>query len=171
MKLGYITPCNHTSVDSLLVAAVQALKAQSLRLAGVVQHNPTPLGAAHCHMDLEILLQSDILRISQDLGALAKSCRLDTGALEQAVGLVLSDLSGQDSTKIDLLIINKFGKSESEGRGFRPVIAAALEQAIPVLIAVRIASLPAFFDFAADLGQEAAPELPAILAWAVTARE
>ncbi|HCK08169.1 MAG TPA: 3-dehydroquinate dehydratase, partial [Rhodobacter sp.] len=41
-------------------------------------------------------------------------------ALEQAVGLVMISLAQQKS---DMLIINKFGKQEVDGRGFRPAIA------------------------------------------------
>ena len=57
------------------------------------------------------------LRISQDRGKWARGCRLDAGSLELAVAQVASALD----VGADLMIINKFGKHEAEGRGFRAV--------------------------------------------------
>ena len=50
----------------------------------------------------------------------------------------------------DLLIINKFGKQEAAGRGFRDFIAAAMAEEIPVLIAVAPELVAAFTGFAGD---------------------
>lgn len=57
----------------------------------------------------------------------------------------------------DVLIVNKFGKQEAEGEGFRPVIAAALAVGIPVLVGLNTLNAPAFRSFASGL----AVELPA----------
>jgi hypothetical protein len=81
-------------------------------------------------MDVRVLPNGPILRISQNLGSVSKGCRLDPAALEAAVGLVEARLD----PNVDLLIINKFGKHEADGRGFRTVIAAALDLEIPVLV-------------------------------------
>jgi len=52
-----------------------------------------------------------------------------------------------------VLIVNKFGKHEAEGRGFRAVIAEALSNGIPVLVGVNALNLPAFEEFSAGLGR------------------
>ncbi|MEX5726690.1 hypothetical protein Ga0609869_000043 [Rhodovulum iodosum] len=57
-----------------------------------------------------------------DLPARNVACRLDPAALETAVGLVAAGLS----SGADLLIVNKFGKHEAAGRGFRYVVAEAV---------------------------------------------
>jgi hypothetical protein len=65
-----------------------------------------------------------ILRISQDLGRASRGCRLDRRPWKKQVGLVSASMV----QGADLLIINKFGKHEAEGRGFRMVVAEALIQ-------------------------------------------
>ena len=50
----------------------------------------------------------------------------------------------------DLALVNKFGKQEAAGRGFRDFIAAALAEEIPLLIAVAPELVPAFTEFAGD---------------------
>ncbi|WP_370654107.1 DUF2478 domain-containing protein [Pseudotabrizicola sp.] len=50
----------------------------------------------------------------------------------------------------DVLIVNKFGKREAEGRGLVPVIAEALEMGLPVLIGVNGLNLAAFLAFAGE---------------------
>ena len=47
----------------------------------------------------------------------------------------------------DILIINKFGKHEADGRGFRPVIAEALSNGIPVLVGINALNFDAFQSF------------------------
>ena len=70
--------------------------------------------------------------ISKDRGNLARGCRLDHDVLSAVMLAVERSLTGN----VDLLIINKFGKEEAEGRGFRQAIGMAVEREIPVLIGV-----------------------------------
>ena len=63
----------------------------------------------------------------------------------------------------DLVIVNKFGKQECYGQGFRHFIAEALARGIPVLLSVPAGQLPDFQDFAGDLAEPVAPA--AILDW------
>lgn len=170
MKLGYLVAPEGVPVDALLVALAARLRAAGIRVAGAVQHNDAIGVGGRCHMDLEILTGSQVLRISQELGALARGCRLDPGALEAAVALVLDAVKGQGAARPDVVIINKFGKQEIDGRGFRPVIAAALEADVPVLVAVRPASLAAFQTFVDGFGEDVSPELEALVDWAKGAR-
>lgn len=101
------------------------------------------------------------LRISQDLGRSARGCRLDPAALATAVGLVSAKLS----KGADILIVNKFGKHEAEGRGFRGVIAEALSLGIPVLVGVNALNLPAFETFAEGMASGLPPAASALEAW------
>ena len=57
----------------------------------------------------------------------------------------------------DLVIVNKFGKQECFGRGFRDVIAQALAQGVPVLLSVPAEQLPGFHAFAGEMAQPVAP--------------
>jgi hypothetical protein len=49
-----------------------------------------------------------------------------------------------------VLIVNKFGKREAEGKGLVPVIVEALEMGLPVLIAVNGLNFAAFLAFAGE---------------------
>ena len=65
-------------------------------------------------------------------------------------------------------MINKFGKHEAEGRGFRNAVGEALARDIPAIIGVSGATVEAFRAFVGE-AEELAPNTDAILAWAVEA--
>ncbi|SHM39549.1 Protein of unknown function [Paracoccus solventivorans] len=137
--LGYVIH-DDTDGSDRMAALARLLAARGLRLGGAVQVNST---GGDCTMDLAVLgTDAAPIRISQALGPGSKGCRLDPDALERAVGLALSALAGAD-----LVLVNKFGKQESLGRGFRELIAESLSRGIPVLTAVAPDYLPAFHDF------------------------
>ena len=139
--LGYVIH-DETDGSDRMAALARLLAARGLRLGGAVQVNSAG-GDCACDMDLSVLgADAAPIRISQALGPGSRSCRLDPDALERAVGLALSALAGAD-----LVLVNKFGKQESLGRGFRELIAESLGQGIPVLTAVAPDYLPAFHDF------------------------
>jgi hypothetical protein len=140
MNLAYTMAPGRGDTDLVLFGLARTLAARGIRCRGVVQINSERPDAGPCDMDVKVLPIGPVLRISQDLGRAARGCRLDPAALETAVGLVSSGLS--DGT--DVLIVNKFGKHEAEGRGFRDVIAAALAMDIPVLVGINALNLPAF---------------------------
>lgn len=158
--LGFVTLRDGIGqADRLLADTARALQDQGLRLAGAVQDNLDHGPDQACDMDLRILGDGTVIRISQNLGNCAEGCRLDTGALAQAVALAQTVLA----RGADLVIVNKFGKQESFGRGFREFIALALEAQIPVLLSVPAEQMQAFHDFAGDLAQPVAPD--AALEW------
>jgi len=160
MRLGYVIGARRGGVDRLLAEVATHLAAEGWDLAGVVQVNAERPGR-RCDMDLAVLGGGSV-RISQCLGPLARGCRLDPSGLETAVGLVEAAL---DARPPQLLIVNKFGKAEIGGRGFRPLIARALGQGVPVLTGVGPGNLDGFLAFAEGLG-EALPDSPAaVLEW------
>ncbi|MDX1742873.1 MAG: DUF2478 domain-containing protein [Ruegeria sp.] len=161
MYLAYVTTTDRGATDRLLSEVAQHLLANGARLAGVVQTNTECTDSSKCDMDVRVLPDGETIRISQSLGEHSRGCRLDPAALEQAVGLVASSL--EDSPQ--LLIINKFGKHEADGRGFRPVIAEALAKDIPVLVGVNGLNSDKFQDFAGGAAEKITAELEAIAAW------
>lgn len=159
--LGYVMADRRGEVDALLLRLGQDLLARGWPLSGVVQMNRELRAGRACDMDLQVLGHDHVVRISQDLGPHARGCRLDTAALERAVGLVDGALERAPA----LLIINKFGKSEAEGRGFRDVIGRALSNGVPVLTGVAGAHLDAFLAFSDGMAEPVAPELAALQDW------
>lgn len=163
--LAYFTAEGRGAADRLLAELARDLQARGLRLAGVIQINREKSAERHCDMDLIVLGHDHQVRISQDLGPMARGCRLDPQGLETAVGLVMADLGRKPDLLPDLLIVNKFGKSESDGRGFRPCIAEALGCGVPVLTAVTHANRAAFVEFAGELAQGLPDNLADLRDW------
>ncbi|WP_417588407.1 DUF2478 domain-containing protein [Pararhodobacter oceanensis] len=161
MKIAYTMAPGRGDTDRLLFRVAEALVAKGYRACGTVQINTEREVNDPCDMDVKVLPQGTVLRISQDLGPHARGCRLDADALETAVGLVAATLN----EGADFVIINKFGKHEAEGRGFRDVIAEALALEIPVLVGTNGLNVDAFQEFTDGYAQEIAPEFDSIEAW------
>ncbi|WP_158967444.1 DUF2478 domain-containing protein [Chachezhania sediminis] len=161
--LGYVTGGDKGAADKCLAAFATEAAARGLRLAGIVQDNVACADSELCDMDAVVLPDGPVIRISQSLGAGSRGCRLDPEALEQAVAEVEQRLA--TGPLPDLLIVNKFGKHEAGGRGFRPVIAEALARGIPVLTAVNPGNAEAFAAFAGDMGRRLDADPEALRAW------
>lgn len=148
-------------LDPLLHKVALAVIAQGRRVAGIVQINSDRPGCARCDMDAVVLPDGPVIRISQSLGPAARGCRLDAEGLETAVAAAEARLLNG----IDLLIVNKFGKQEAGGRGFRPVIAAALDAGADVLIGVNPLNLGALQDFTGDTAVSLTADTRTLLDW------
>jgi hypothetical protein len=159
--LGYVIGAERGAVDDLLAEVAARLTARGWPLAGVVQINSEPGNTTRCDMDLQVLTHDTRVRISQRLGPMARGCRLDPQGLEEAVGLVEHALDQGPR----LLLINKFGKAELDGRGFRPVIGRALAAGVPVLTAVNQANRAGFESFCAGMGTPLPPLPGPVIDW------
>lgn len=164
MHLGYITLSGRGRIDALLAEVVARLEAQGVALAGTVQSNTGRPDRRQCDMDLRLMPGGPVVRISVDRGAEARGCRLDAGVLEQSVLWVTRHLDGAA-----LLVVNKFGKQEAEGRGLAPVIAEALGRGMPVLVGVNGLNLPPFLDFADGLAERLDPDPGHVSGWCLAA--
>lgn len=134
-------------VDPVLQAVTDHAAAQGLRLAGFVQRDVARPGRRRCDMVLRDLTSGDAILISEDRGEASRGCRLNVAELLRAMGLARAALDDAP----DLLVANKFGRTEAEGGGIRPLVAEALERGVPVLVAVPERNLDAWRDFAGEL--------------------
>lgn len=66
---------------------------------------------------------------------------------------------------VDLVLINKFGKSESEGGGLRDVIVEAFARQIPVLVGVPLRNEPAWQDFSGHEAARLEPCFGDVMCW------
>lgn len=132
--------------DPLLARIAERAIARGIKVAGVVQVNETYDALCACDMTLRDLTSGTEVSISQRLGKHSRGCRLDPSALERAVGMAEAGLAAG----AELLILNKFGKMEASGRGFRPMIADAVAAGVPVLVGVNRSNLEAWQAFAGE---------------------
>lgn len=149
-------------VDALLEGVVRGLQAGGARVAGYIQRE-SDTGADCCPTThLEDVVSGARHVISQPLGTGSKGCRLDPQALAARCGEVEGWLAGD----LDLLVLNRFGKGESQGHGFRMAIERAMLDGVPVLTAVQTTYLPDWLDFAGDYATTLALSRAEVEAWA-----
>jgi len=163
MHLAYVMTPDRGATDRLLSELADHLQAQGTKLAGIVQTNTECHNDALCDMDVRVLPAGETIRISQSLGPESRGCRLDPAALEQAVAQVTASLLA--TSLPELLIVNKFGKHEADGRGMRPVIGEAMAQGVPVVSGVNKMNVEAFQEFAGGLAVAVEPNVEALLEW------
>jgi len=161
MHFAFVTMSGRGALDLLLSGLAARGQADGWRLAGAVQENVERADTEKCDMDLRILPDGPVMRISQRLGSGAAGCTLDPSALETAVGEAGLRLTADS----DLLIVNKFGRHESEGRGFRDVIAQALDLDVPVLVGLNPGYAAAFEDFGGGMAEQIAASAAALESW------
>lgn len=149
-------------IDSLLNNIAAALLNDGYRVRGVLQTRGKMHGECHCaDMDLHAIGKARSFRISQPLGNGSHGCRLHPGALAECAAYLETEMK----QGTDLLVLNRFGRGESEGRGFRDLIGKALIRNVPVLTAVR----PTYEEEWRAFGQSLSCDLPmeksTILKW------
>jgi len=146
-------------IDEFMSAVAEALRADGLRLCGAIQRNA---GNRSCpDMSLVDIATGERVGISQELGSRARGCRLDPRGFAAATALLDTTMTDD----FDLLVVNKFGKTEAEGAGLRDAFAHAVGAGIPVLMAVRKPYTEAWFAFHGGFAAALAPTLDAVLAW------
>jgi hypothetical protein len=129
--------------DALLRDFAADLNMSGSRAVGLVQlghplADPPQLSALLLH-------SGDTMRLFQDLGRGSTGCKLDVGQLLAAGSRVAQAIDDG----ADLVIINRFGRQEIEGKGLSYLIERALSAGIPVVIAVpdaRLADWNVFSD-------------------------
>ena len=150
------------NIDLIIAAVAETLKRQGVRIAGFLQRERDSGSSACCSdMYLEDLGSGAHFTITQRLGPGSSGCRLDPAGLVEAV----SYLSARINTQVDMLFLNRFGKGEEEGRGFRPVIEEAYSLNIPTLIVVRDTYMPAWQEFCGDDYTALPASKDAIIEW------
>ena len=74
MRLAHINIAGRGETDRFLASVVSRLEVAGLRLAGTVQTNIARADRMRCDMDLRVLPDGPVYRISEDRGAAARGC-------------------------------------------------------------------------------------------------
>jgi len=121
-----------------------------ISVAGLVQNNKFIRDRAKCDMEVEELASGVVLKISEDRGKEARGCRLDRGILSEAAALLSASLENGP----ELVVLNKFGKLEAEGRGLRDTLADAVQLGVPIIVGVPYRNLEQWRVFSGGLAEE-----------------
>lgn len=136
-----------------------------LRLGGVVPGVGETLPNGRHSMLLKNVATGDVAVISQDLGAGAESCILDSDGFTRSRSAIVAAIEAG----VDVLFVGKFGKQEVAGHGVREEIGAAMIAGIPTLVATRIHVRDAWEAFAGPDWVPLTPNPDEIVAWALAA--
>jgi nucleoside-triphosphatase THEP1 len=150
--------------DQILREFAAELNASGRRVVGMVQTGQ----CADASLSAVLVHSGEVLALSQPATSPASGCRLDLSRLQDAAARV----AGAMETGADLVIVNRFGKRERDGKGLSRVIQRALDTDIPVVIAVSSASFADWIKFADGMSVKLACSREALEAWwsAVSAR-
>lgn len=166
MPLASITPTARGEADRLLANVVDSLSHDGVRVLGALRDFDLSDTLKQCDSALRLLPDGPVVRITQDLGTGSMACKMDAGALEEAVGIAVARLADEGA---DIIVLNKFGLREAEGHGFRALIANALTSGIPVLLGVSDTHRPALDRFADGMAIHLIADEASILTWCKTA--
>lgn len=145
-------------VDALLSRLAVELASQGVRLAGCVRSmSLVPEG----RVAFDDLASGRRLHALELVTSSAVDSGLDSSALEEAAGLAIASL-GDDT---GLVIVNRFGRQEADGHGFRPLIELAVVMNVPVLVGLNMTLMPEWAQFTRAEGALLAPRPGDIDAW------
>lgn len=164
MNIRYVSSDKDQATNRALANVAERARAEGIELAGTVQSQIPGTAQAKCEIVLNLLPDGPTRNISLDLGPGVTGCRLDPGALEEAVVIVQERLARAQG-----LIVNKFGKQEAAGRGLAQLIGQALAEGKPVLVGVSPDWLGAFLAFADGAARPINADADEVMAWLRTA--
>ncbi|OAF20025.1 DUF2478 domain-containing protein [Bradyrhizobium neotropicale] len=154
----------HQDPDAVLRGFAADLNAQGFRVVGMVQAGQ----CADSSLSAVLLHSGETLLLAQDFDPAARGYRLDLARLQNA-GERIADAMALGA---DLVIINRFGKRERDGKGLSHLIKRALDADIPVAIAVASDRFNDWIKFAGGMSVKLRCERDALDGWwhAVSAR-
>lgn len=145
--------------DTVLHDFAASLGRQGIRAVGLVQLGHREFDVPK--LNAVMLHSGEQVRLFQDLGPGARGCKLDVGQLLDA-GTRVADAIDAGA---DLVIINRFGKQEREGKGLAYLIERALSGDIPVVIAVPSHRFEEWIAFADGMSVKLPCSREALDAW------
>lgn len=148
-------------IDQLLFEACSYLSRRGMRLGGLLQVSNGGVGDCATSVHTINLKTNKKFDIWEKRGPCARGCRLD----ERGLALASEAIERPIQDAVDLVIVNRFGRAESLGRGLLDCFVSALDAKIPVLTAVREPYDEAWAHFHGGLATDLANNHVAIRDW------
>jgi len=161
-RVGVLLYDNSIDVDGILADAVALIAARGVAVGGLLQRFGARLPNGKRSMWLDDIRTGATIRLDRPRGPGATACILDPDALAQAACL----LQHATAAGIDVLVVNRFGNAEADGRGMRAEFAEAICSGSAVLIAVKYTLLDDFEGFLGGPAHLLLPVPAAIADWA-----
>jgi nucleoside-triphosphatase THEP1 len=148
---------DHDDPDAVLRGFASELNAQGFRAIGMVQAGQ----CADSSLSAVLVHNGETVLLAQDPAPGKTGCKLDLARLQDAGARV----AGALEAGADLLIVNRFGKRERDGKGLGYLIERALEADIPVVIAVSRKSFADWIKFAGGMSVKLGCNRHALETW------
>lgn len=161
-RVGVLVYDTSIEVDTILAAAVVRIRERNIAVGGLLQHFGERLANGKRSMWIEDILTGASIRLDRPRGPGATACILDPDALAQAACI----LRRATASGAALLVVNRFGNAEADGRGMRAELADAICSGAAVLVAVRYSLLNDLEGFLGGPAHLLLPSPAAITAWA-----
>lgn len=143
--------------DAVLRGFASDLNARGVRAVGMVQAGQ----CADSSLSAVLLHNGETLLLAQDFDPAAVGCRLDIARLQSAGERIAEAMDH----RADLVIINRFGKRERDGKGLSYLIERAIDADIPVVIAVARDRFADWIRFAGGMSVKIRCDRDALDAW------
>jgi len=143
--------------DAILRDFAASLNAQGFRAVGMVQAGQ----CADSSLSAVLVHSGEKLLLAKDFDPSASGCSLDIERL-QAAGARIADALQSGA---DIVIINRFGKRERDGKGLAYLIERARDAGIPLVIAVSSNHFADWVKFAGGTSAKLACERSALDMW------
>ncbi len=160
-RLAAIVFAPDEAPDELVASFVAELRADGLRVTGFLQSFVDGPRDGDRDALLQDIESGERLPIMQDLGAAAEGCRIDPDAMARAAAMLARGLEAAP----DLVVVNRFGRLESEGEGLLAEIGRAVAEERPLVICVPLRYRDAWNAFAAGVDTQLPATSEAIAAW------
>lgn len=143
-----------------LLKFVEWQKLMNVRVGGVLQEalfKPTGEFAGLNAIDVYTNQRISITRPVENDAA----CGLDVSALAETAGIIRKAIED----RLDLVVVEKFGELEQEGRGLIDEIFQTIAAGIPLLVSVPMSALPVWQERSGELGSVLAFSEEAFQQW------
>lgn len=151
-------------INRFLVEVAADLRGQGLDIGGVLQEAEADSDPICMRLNVVDIRTGKSARITQERGRDSQGCKLDPRGLADISHCVTDAIRAG----VDLIIINKFGRAESEGSGLLSCFAEAVTAEIPVLTTVREPYVDAWGAFHGGLATDLSATKRVVVEWCLT---
>ena len=148
-------------IQGLLAGFAARMKAQGMRVAGIVEVAAQCDGGGCGRLAVRDLSTWETIPISQDLGPGSTACNLDPRGLATACAEVQRAIAAG----ADIVVLSKFGKQEAARGGLSDAFRAAFEAGLPIVTAVSPAMAPDWLAFAGECSEFVDATTDSLDAW------
>ena len=152
---------NAETVDRMaLLKFVENLKQQNVQVGGLLQAALFDSSGGITGLDAIDVATGRRIPISR-ASSNPEECGLDVSALTGTSGIIRNAIAA----KVDLVVVEKFGELEQEGKGLIDEIMQTITEGIPLIISVSENALPLWQELSGNLGDVLVFEEDAFRRW------